>query len=210
MSHTSPYPQLPITVNMPGGFRWHLADIRWKEWAERANQRIVGERDDQPDVELLKKATRRLIFRLKASGTDSSEQSVVIKSYRMSGLKRRLFRYRRYGPSEAQNLLEAAKRGLPVPEVFGYGQLQQWLLVLDTMIMMEDLAPRRSAAELLREAKGQRQRQAEILDRILELFVRLYRTGCNNIDVREDSIWLSEDPSETGKIIDFHYVRFFG
>ena len=208
MNRTYAYQQLPIVSQMPGGFCWYLADERWQDWARRANQEMVCGGEDQQGVEILKKGTRRLIFRLKGTEPNAAEQSVVVKSHRLSGLRKPLLRYRRYGPSEVRNLFEAAKRGLPVPKVFGYGELRRWWLVVDMMIMMEDLAPRRTAATWLRETKNQTQRQVEILDRILELFVRLYRAGCNHIDVNDKSIWLSDDPADVGKISDFQYTRF--
>ena len=208
MKRNSPYPQLPIVSFMPDGFRWYLADACWEKLAQRANGILLNGHPGAEDMEILKKAIKRFIFRLKPGADDSAIPSVVIKAFPMPKLKMRLLRYRRYGPAELGNLFEATRRGLPVPRVFGYGRLRRGLLVLGTMIMMEDLAPRQTVGTLLADAEGQPSRQREILDRTLPLFVQLYRKGCNHIDLNPQSIWLSEDPRLDQKISDFHYARF--
>ena len=111
---------------MQGGLCWYLADASFKGWAHRATDALLCDGQDSQRAEILKKADKRLIFRLKSPRVDYPHQSVVVKAFPMTGklnytaLKLRLLRYRRYGPSEARNLLEAARRGLPVPQVFDW------------------------------------------------------------------------------------------
>ena len=199
---------------MQGGLCWYLADTSFKDWAQRATDALLCDGQDSQRAEILKKADKRLIFRLKSPQGDSPHQSVVVKAFPMTGklnytgLKMKLFRYRRYGPSEVRNLLEADRRGLPVPQVFGYGQMRRGPLVLNTMVMMEDLAPRRRIGVLLGEAQGQDHRQERLLDRLLPVFVQLYLKGCNHIDVNVDAIWLSDNPQMDLKINDFQFARF--
>ena len=208
MNRISPYPQLPIVSRMGGGFFWYLSDSVWKQWAVQANSQLLDHQQERQDSQILKEGPRRFIFRLKSAQRHSPRQSVVVKSFPMTGLKMRLLRYRRYGPAEVGNLLEAAGRGLPVPQVFGYGQMQRGPLVLNTMVMMEDLAPRTTIGALLSEAQGQASRQGQILDRATPLFVQLYRKACNNVDVNPQSLWVSDDPGLGQRINDFQYTRF--
>ena len=208
MNPSSPFQQLPIVARMPGGFCWYLADPCWQNCAWRANRQILCSQQEQADVEVLKKGRRRLVYRLKRAETDCGKKSIVIKSFPLSSLKNRLFRHGRYGRAETWNLLEAEKRGLPVPKVFGYGKVNRWPLVLNTMVMMEDLAPRHLLAELLEEKQTQLEQQAELLDRTLKLFLQLYQSGCNHIDLNSQSIWLAENPRDGEKISDFQYTRF--
>ena len=193
---------------MPGGFCWYLAETCWEDLARRANRQIVCEPPTQEGVEILKKGHRRFVFRLKFAGTDPTAKPVVIKSFPMISPKEKFLRYSRYGPAEVRNLLEAARRNLPVPLVFGYGQRRRWCLVLDTFIMMEDLAPRRLLGEMLTQAQGQPQEQAEILDRTLKMFVQLYHAGCNHIDTTRHSIWIGNNPADSTRVSDFQYARF--
>ena len=199
---------------MQGGLCWYLADTSFKDWAQRATDALLCDGQDSPHAEILKKADKRIIFRLKSPRVDYFHQSVVVKAFPMTGklnytgLKLRLLRYRRYGLAEVRNLLEAARRGLPVPQVFGYGRIRRGPLVLNTMVMMEDLAPRRRVGVLLGEAQGQERRQERLLDRLLPVFAQLYRTGCNHIDVNLSSIWLSDNPQQEWKVNDFQFARF--
>ena len=192
---------------MPGGFCWYLADACWEDWAKRANRQMTCDTPGE-DVEILKKSPRRLVLRLKSAEADTPEKSIVTKGFPMLSLKERLLRYRRYGPAEVRNLLEASKNNLPVPRVFGYGQIQRWRLVLGTIIMMEDLAPRQPVGELLKKTQGQPQQQAKILEQTVKLFSQLYLAGCNHIDTNSHSIWLGENLTDGEAISDFQYVRF--
>lgn len=198
----SPYAELPIVIGMPGGFSWYLAERHWEEAARLANG-LGGDK-----AEILKRARRRLVFRLSLGESESGPATVVVKCHRMESLKRAILRYRRYGPQEVGNLLEAARRGVPVPRVYGYGQQRSGILVHDMMIMMEDMAPRKTVAELLAEAGGCIERQKEILARAGQLLVRLYETACNHIDTNCSALWIDESESAGDRIIDFHYASF--
>ena len=180
--------------------QWRLADPCWLEWARRAEAAVAGQRGS--DVEVLKEARRRLIFRLR-----QGERSIVVKAFPMGGFRHQFLTHGRYGRAEACSLLEACRRGLPVPGVYGLGLWRRWGFVRCTMVMMEDLAPRRTVRDLLTLAGPDQARCAAILDSTIDLFVNLYLTGCKNIDVNAGSILLTDDLSDL-RVIDFQYTRF--
>ena len=141
------------------------------------------------------------------SGRRSKRPSVVVKAFPLGGLRNRLYRYRRYGPSEAANLLEAGRRNIPVPRVYAYGQIASRRFVDCTMIMMEDLGGHRSVGEMLSFASTNEARQITLLRRTGALLLRLYQGRCNHIDVNPQSVQVGETEADD-RLIDFHYVKF--
>ena len=204
----SPYAELPIVIRMPGGFRWYLAQRDWEGAARLANGQRRAEGSGAEGAEILRKARRRLVFRLNLGRRGLGPATVVVKAHRMESLKRALFRHSRYGPQEIGNLLEATRRGVPVPRVYGYGQGRSGILVRDMMIIMEDMASRKPVGELLAGAGGCVERQKEIMARAGRLLVGLYEAGCNHIDTNGNALWIDEDESTDDRIIDFHYACF--
>ena len=197
---------LPAVWNTRPGVRWRLADAGWLRWALRADRALAADLAGVNHVELLKRTDRRLVFRLTSRDHRSS---VVVKCFRMVHLRQRVFYHGRYARTEASNLLEAARLGLPVPKVYGWCRRSRLGLVSYSALMTEDLSPRRTAGRLLAQAEGDRGRQDAILDASLGVFLALHRVGCNHIDLNPESILLREDLSDT-RVVDFHYARFLG
>jgi hypothetical protein len=188
------------------GFSWLLADRRWFDQARRVEQFLSGR--VPRGVEVLKQTFNRLVARIPPAGDDPFVRPLVAKVFPMRSVGQRLFRWRRYGPREAANLLEAARRGVPVPAVMGLGVQRRWGLVRHSVVLMEDLAPRQPVGQLLRDGSGDVERQRRILMATVGLFVAMYRVGCHNTDVNDKSIFLMPDAAEPAKVIDFQHTWF--
>lgn len=156
---------------------------------------------------LIKESSNRSVFRLKVDSERSDISSVIVKSFPMKHLYQRLYRYRRYGPREAAHLLKAKSRGIPVPGIYGYGQISSLGLVDSTIVMMEDLNRHQSISDIFSAADLQDSGKIEILKRMGSLLVRLYEGSCNHIDINGQSILLGATQVDD-RLIDFHYVAF--
>jgi tRNA A-37 threonylcarbamoyl transferase component Bud32 len=159
------------------------------------------------NLSLLKDSNNRFIFRLKVNSAGPDISSVIVKSFPMKRLKQRLYQYRRYGEREAANLLKAASRGIPVPRVYGYGQIGRFSLIDSTVVMMEDLNRHQSICDLISSVDLNDSGKIELLKRAGRLLVRLYEVGCNHIDISAQSVWLS-GADDDDRLIDFHYAAF--
>ncbi len=71
-------------------------------------------------ISILKQINRKVILRISESLI--SEESFVAKVFFMQTLTRML-KYYKYGLDEAANLILACRKGLPAPEVYGYGHI---------------------------------------------------------------------------------------
>lgn len=201
------YPELPVVVPGNAGFRWFLCGNDFASWAWRAEDFLLGESATDA-IEPLKCATNRIVFRIGGIDGDDSPATVVAKAFPMSTLKQRLYRYRRYGPMEVGNLLEGARRDLPVPTVWGFGLQRRLGMVLASVVLMEDIAPRLPVAELLRSSAQKPDRLDRILAIVGDVLLQLYRAGCNHIDLHHHAIWIDETLEGQPKVIDFQYVRY--
>jgi hypothetical protein len=199
--------ELAVPVGDAGPMRWLLADERWRPWALRAGD-FIARGGAGGGEEILKQGANRLIFRMCAPSAETAGESVVVKAFPMSTLKNRLYRHRRYGRAEAANLLEAARRDLPVPKVLGYGTIRRWGLTYCTAVMMEDVRPRVIMRQLLQDAKSRPREQERILEVCRDILLKVYRAGCNNVDFNCQTVCLLPDLSGSPRLIDFQYVRF--
>ncbi len=205
--NTSPFCELPIIVSGRDGFKWFLSEPDAEKWARLVEQFLAGQADSR-HIEEIRKATNRLIFRLKPDWNGSPGQTMVAKSFPMSKLKQRLYQYVRYGPAEVCNLLEASRRSLPVPKVYGFGLQRKWSMVRQAVVIMEDLSPFRPVGDLLKEALDRPQHRQRILEIVGDLLLELYKTGCNHIDINGNAIFIDEALVGPAKIIDFQYARY--
>ena len=185
---------------------WLLAGDEFCQAADAAVS-CIRNPEESRSVSLLKDSSNRFIFRLKVNSAELDISSVIVKSFPMKRLKQRLYQYRRYGPREAANLLRAAGRSIPVPGVYGCGQIGRFGLVESTAVMMEDLNRHRSICELLSSADLKDSGKIELLRRAGQLFLRLYEGGCNHIDISGQSVWLSKTDDDD-RLIDFQYTAF--
>ena len=196
----------PLQYASPGGFRWRLCHERWRDAVLRLDRFWAGDGGIE-GVEVIEKNPRREIVRLHS--VDGSEPlSAVAKAYPITGLRRRLFRYRRYGPMEHDNLVAAKAAGLPVPDVYGLGIQRKFALVCNTVVLMEDLAPRKSLGEILAEAGGRHDITKSCLDAGTTVLMQLYRAGCHNIEVGRDEIFVDRNFDSPPRVLDFRYVVF--
>ena len=189
-----------------GRATWRLASAAWQASAERAGEWIA---DPQliPAMSLLKRGERRLVFRLEARSPDCPE--VVVKAFPLATVRQR-WKQDKYAPAEARNLREAARRGLPVPAVFGLGWRRRFGLVSWNALLLEFVAGR-PLRERLAQATADAAVQRGLLWRVLPLFQKVYETGCNHIDLGPHAILMGETGAGSGapdRLIDFQYCRF--
>ncbi|MBT3278037.1 MAG: hypothetical protein HN370_01525 [Phycisphaerales bacterium] len=119
------------------------------------------------------------------------------------------FSQTRFGFGEANALLVAANRNLPVPNIYGHGLLKNRFgnPTLD-MILMEHIHHHQTIGTLLNDARGNEEECKALLKRTTPLFVQLFHAGCNNIDMNLGTILLNSDGESKDYLLDFEYSRF--
>jgi len=195
------------------GTTWHLADPRWAAAAESVSRvaRADGEAMPLGDVQVLCERGRRRVLRVATH--ESGHATVVAKVFTLSSFHRRVLHqamgYNRYALGEATNLMTAAQRGLPVPRVYGYGRAQgRWRLIQTDFLLIEDLASCVPVGQLLDRHAADPGLCAEIMDRTIPVFVGLFRTGCNHIDVNPDAILVEGNDITKAFVLDFEHAVF--
>ena len=148
--------------------------------------------------DLLKRATRRLVFRHRGADSD-----LVVKAFPLQGLKKRL-QHRKYADAEACSLIKACELGLPVPALYAFGRSKvlgvvRWNALVTAFVDLPSLEDR--LADM-----SSRDGRRKLIVGIYPFFRQLYETGCNHIDLMPRS--LLTDSEGQGYIIDFQYVRF--
>lgn len=194
--------------------KWWLRDKSLIPVAQLAASAIDtwGESPSSHDVEILKRDDRRLIFRINLS--QSGEDPFIMKVAPLRCLRQRLkyhsMKYNRFAFGEAVNLLIAAKIGLKVPKVYGYGCIYgSCRLITKDVLILEDLAPRIPVGELLKLNRGDEEKCAKILSRTIPSFVDLYKAKCNHIGLNMGAIMLGDENSKQDDfIVDFEYAKF--
>ncbi len=177
------------------GVRWRLRNEAHAQDVEAATRYLV-QPDLSPELQILKRSERRLVFVLPESETGSE---LVVKAFPVSDLKRRFFNGK-YAKSEAGNLAEPARRGVNVPELLAWGtgtlRLQPWTAVLMRRIVGVPFD------QVLQTQKIDRE---EAIQRCVTVLMSLFSSGVNHIDLRPDVIFLG--PAGDA-VIDFQYCRF--
>lgn len=195
--------------------RWWLVDRSLIPVAQLAPSAVdtCGESPSSHDLEILKSDDRRLILRINLS--QSGQNPFIMKVAPLRCLRHRLkyhsMKYNRFAFGEAVNLLIAAKRGLKVPKVYGYGCIYgSCRLITKDVLILEDLAPRTPVGELLKLNSGDEEKCAEILSRTIPSFVDLYKAKCNQISTNMGAIMLGDENSKQDDfIVDFEYAKFY-
>ena len=167
------------------------------------------------NVDVIKKENNRLVFRIKSSS--STEKSFVAKVFPLLCLRHRLkyhrmkYKHSRFAFGEAVSLLIAAERGLNVPKVHGYGCIYGSSgLIKMSVLILEDLVHHTTIGELLKLNSGNEKKCVEIMNRVIPVFINLYKTACNNINVNMGAIMLGhEDSKKDDFILDFEYATFY-
>ena len=192
---------LPLAHKLAAGTYWQLMDDSWVSAAESATEKILHPQLIEAS-RLLKMGTRRLIFSV--PGPSPREIDAVVKAFPLNGLRQRL-KHKKYAPSEALNLDNARRKGLPVPTLFGVGSQRHLGLVTWNAVLMEYIQ-----GQTLGEAIRCAVREAGLGDlqiRVTHLFSLLFHSGCNHIDLRPDALIMGSTKSDD-RIIDFQYCRF--
>jgi tRNA A-37 threonylcarbamoyl transferase component Bud32 len=205
---------LAVAVRSRRNHRWRLLSDAWRDCIPPLDDYLArGARTASPesqDVVVLKRCENRDIIRLHLpSASPVAPPSVVVKSFPLASWRKRLLRWHRYGPAEAAHLLEARARQLPVPEVYMYGEIRCWIMVMRTIVVMEDLADCLPLHRLLERCRGDEATEAEIMDRVGQLTLRLYHAGCNHIDLHAQNIFFSNNDGSQLRLIDLQYARFY-
>ncbi|MBT3379580.1 MAG: hypothetical protein HN742_22300 [Lentisphaerae bacterium] len=182
------------------GTRWLLQSEAWRPMAEGVSRHIAGVPSGLT-VTQLKLEKNRDIFRC-----STTDRTCVAKTFPMKSLKQRLSRYRRYGPLEAANLIEARRRGINAPEVHGFGWRSRGPLIYRTIVLMEDLGSHVTLSSLVGGADSTTPR-GSLLETIADLLLDLYRAGCNHIDLNPNNILISPEDGDV-RVIDFMYASY--
>lgn len=210
MSHPVIASALPVQVRTPQWHLWFLRDRTWLDFLPCLQQYLAAPASARPaEVVVLKSGVRREVLRWSlAAGGNGLPATVVVKCFPVTSLKMGLYSWRRYAPAETANLLEAARRDLPTPRVFMYGEVRRHFLVRSTTIVMQDFAGLVPLAGPLGAAAARGQDPQPWLDAVADLLLKLYRAGCNHIDLNPLNLLVHPaDPREL-RLIDFHYVRY--
>ncbi len=166
------------------------------------------------NVEILKQDDRRLLLRFNSSQV--VERSFIVKVFPLYRLRHKLkyhtkkYTQSRFGFGEAANLLIAAKRGLRVPKIYGYGRVYGFFrLIKRDIVIMEDLTGFTTLGKLLELNQTNTEKIVGLFDQVIPIFVKLYEAGCNHIDLSPTCIMLCADGSDgDGFILDFEYSNF--
>ena len=144
---------------------------------------------------------------------EDEQATVVAKIFRLSSLYRRLRHqfagYNRFALGEAANMITAARRGLDVPRVYGYGYTRGRSGIIKTdVLIMDDLTSCVPVGELLERHAANRDTCEEILNGAARIFTGLFRAGCNHIDVNPGAILLDRDDWTKAFLLDFEHATF--
>ena len=193
---------LPIELSSDSNTRWLVKDQGWGAVAAAVDTHLAGAAGAFT-VEQLKTAANRDIFRCSISDPPAR---VIAKTFPMRSLKQQLSRYKRYGPEEARNLIEARKRALPVPDVYGFGWQQRGPLVKRTLVLIEDLQGYSPLSRI--EAVGDGDAHIAMLRPVGKILLALHAAGCNHIDLGADNIYVNDSDAGDVRLIDFMYAAF--
>lgn len=164
------------------------------------------------NIECIKPVHRRLVFVVKPSTVN--EKGFVAKVFTLHKLRIRLkycwMKYNRYRFAETANLIIASKRGMKVPQVYGYGRINGFSgLIQKDIVLLEYLNHHISVKELLKKNMGNKEECIDILDRAIPVFVSFYKARCNSWDINPGSIMFDlKDPNTEPLTLDFEYVIF--
>ncbi len=164
-------------------------------------------------VTLKQCAGKRLIFRINTPQV--AEKAFVVKVFPLRRLKHRLryhwTKHSRYAFNEAANLIIAAKRGVRVPKVYGYGCIyDSYHLTKASLVLLECLAQHTPADELLKLNREDEKQCARILSSTIPVFISLHEAHCNIVYILSDAIMLGgEDSKQDAFVVDFEYARFY-
>jgi len=189
----------PRLLDLGSGVRWWLKDACREEAARRASAAIEAPSSISDD-RLLKSGVRRLVF-MEAAGASGG---CIVKAFPLGGLRHRL-KHRKYAWSEARNLIEASRRGIPAPALHGWGHARRLGTVRWNAVLMERIGGRDFLEAL--DRAGDEAARAALMRRSAQLFRRLFLAGCNHIDLKPEALRFG-DHAPQDAVIDFQYCTF--
>jgi len=148
----------------------------------------------QPSTQILKTGTRRRIIRI-----DTHKGPLVIKSFPFTKLKEKL-KYKKYGPAEINNNMQARELGIHAPHYYAYFELKHFGLVSMNGCIMNFLDQHTSLEEIYRAEK-------DGLHLAIPVLTKLFQKGVNHIDISPANIFFTEDKTDFS-IIDWQYCSF--
>ncbi len=156
----------------------------------------------------LRECARKTIFRLDPAGGPSLVgKACYLRTLRLkSQFIRRGFHYPKFGFDEGSNLVLAAAKGIPVPEVWGYGHVGIRLgIPTATVLLLEylDTSPLETLIENATEEK-----QGELLATAIPLVIKLFRAGCHHVALKSDAIMMRPDGTDL-KVLDLEHAKFY-
>jgi hypothetical protein len=180
--------------------RWRLRSPDWGPIADRAAD-FLGRGPASPDSGrlLLKELDRRLLFCLR-----SSESWVLVKAFRFPSLRKKL-RHRKGAWTEGVNLLLARDAGLPVPQLFGYGEARRWGLVRRSAVLMEYFDRHMPLMKLLRRRTQDR---GSLIRRTFPLLAKLYHACAYHTDFPANNVLISPSNPQDDRIVDLQNLKW--
>ena len=158
------------------------------------------------NIEIFKLNERKAVFR--TGHSEDITHSFVAKVFFLNRFENRV-KYHKYGLDEAANLLIASDRDINTPEVCGYGHINDLLgFVKTNVIILENLDTLSPIGALMR-IKSQEE-CSKVFMRTIPLFVRLYKAGCNHIDVNSSGVMLCRHNLDSEVfLLDFQHAKFY-
>ena len=193
---------LPVDLSPTPHSHWLVKNRECSAAVDAVNSHLSGGTGSYA-VEQLKVAVNRDIFRCTLT---ERPLRFVAKTFPMGSIKQQISSYKRYGPTEARNLIEARKRNLPVPELYGFGWQQRGFRIKRTMVLIEDLqgfSPLTTIQNVTDEMA-----QLAILRPVADALLNLYAAGCNHIDLSVSNIFVNDRNPANIRLIDFMYVVY--
>ena len=154
-----------------------------------------------PDVEVIKRSTRRSVLRV--HDVVPGLRSIIVKGFPLEKIELRL-KYRKYGLAEFSHYQQAASSCIPAPACYGYFEVRAFGFVKANGVLLEDLAGWRSLAELV---QAEPMKRPEILGLAIPLLKQLYETGVNHIDTTPQNMLQSPNGTDL-RLIDWQYCSF--
>lgn len=219
MDQTRPlYDVLPYISKQQPNTVFRLQDETLVAFAQKSLETFMAfnSKTSLPEyAQTIKHDYRRFVFRIHNQNQCGQPASFILKVFPFKHLRHKIQYYwkrytqSRFGYGESLSLLNAARRGIAVPQVYGYGQITDPLgLIKFDMIMMQDLNNHTEVGRLLERHANDRNQCTEVLKRVTPIFVNLYESGCNNIDMNLGAIMLGNESQTQDRVLDFEYSKF--
>ena len=198
---------LRVKHDGPGRISWWLKDDTLIPLAQLIVETFWGIIEDanKDNIHIFKLNNRKAVFRIKHP--ENAQREYVAKVSFYNRIKHR-FRFRKYVLNEATNLLKARTLGINTPQILGYGSINDAFGLPEVSIIATEYLPGFSSIGVLMGIKSETERK-QMFMKTIPLFVSLYNTNCNHIDVTSRNVLLSDNGFNPDVfLLDFQYARF--